>query len=179
MLTIGLGGIAGLAAIFTEPNKIPDEVLARSMIVLFAISAIVVVLFSAMGISTYANHLRHVEKLSREPELADLQAKSAKSEKSILSHAKWVLVATFIGALALIVFAGQKLINPHPVGPEAAMAIAQQLIRLQPGNPVPKSLDHFQLVGSDYIITYVTDQNSKYTVKVTSDKNAVLEIATQ
>lgn len=177
MLAIGLAGVAGLAAIFTEPTRIPEEFLARSMIVLFAITAILVVIFSAMGISTYANHLRHVEKLSREPGSSKLEAKRAKSESGILWHARVILVMASIGAITLIVFALGQLLNAHTVGPEAAMELAQRLIRLQPGNPNPKSLDHFQLVGSDYIITYVTDQNSqKYTVKVTSAKNAVLEI---
>jgi hypothetical protein len=176
MIAVGLGGIAGLAAIFTERSKIPDEFLTRSTIIIFAISALVVVGWSAMGISTYANHLRDVDKLARKPEDSVLIKNRKESEEGILHHARVTLIAAFVGALALIAFAGLQLINPHPVGPEAAMETAQRLIRLQPGNPIPKSLDHFQLVGSDYIITYVTDQNKKYTVKVTTDKNEVSEI---
>src|SRR5208282_5855100 len=67
MLAIGLGGIAGLAAIFTDPDKIPVESWRVAMLSLFAVSAIVVVISSADGISTYANHLRDVRRLSREP----------------------------------------------------------------------------------------------------------------
>jgi hypothetical protein len=176
MLTVGLGGIAGLAALFTEQNKIPDEPLAKSMLTIFAISAIVVVIWSAMGISTYANHLRDVERLARDRQSSALKTKRDQSEKGILSHARITLVAASIGAVALIVFAGLKLFSSHPVGPEAAMEIAQRLIRLQPGNPVPKSLEHFQLVGNYYVITYVTAQNQNYTVKLTTEKNAVVEI---
>lgn len=65
-------------------------------------------------------------------------------------------------------------------GQEAALKAAQEFIHLLPGNPVPTSLTHFQVVGSDYMITFVTNQNSqKYTVKVTGDKNAVSEITPQ
>src|SRR5260370_11520971 len=64
MLAIGLGGIAGLAAIFTDADKIPEEFYLKAILAIFALSAILVVIASGMGISAYANHLRDVKKLA-------------------------------------------------------------------------------------------------------------------
>jgi hypothetical protein len=60
MLTIGLGGIAGLAAIFTDESKIPDDIASRVTLGTFALSSIAVVVSATFGISTYANYLRQI-----------------------------------------------------------------------------------------------------------------------
>jgi hypothetical protein len=66
---------------------------------------------------------------------------------------------------------------PHAVGAEAALSAASKILSEHPGNPSPQTLDHFQTVGSDYLITYVTNPNQiRYTVRVNRDTNAILEI---
>jgi hypothetical protein len=74
MLTIGLGGIAGLAAIFTEEGKIPGDIASRVMLGIFAVSSMAVVIASTFGISSYANFLREIGWLAegRDKQLASL-----------------------------------------------------------------------------------------------------------
>lgn len=180
MLTIGLGGIAGLAAIFTDEGKIPDGAWSKGTLIAFAICAIVVVVWSAMGISTYANHLRDVHKLSLDPNSDDLKRNRDHSEHGILSHARITLLAASAAAMALIIFAGVRLFGAEETGAAAAMGLASKTIRFQPGNPTPTSLDHFQTVGDAYLVTYVTEPNRvQYTVRVKRDKNEVVEITKQ
>jgi hypothetical protein len=180
MLTMGLAAIAGLAAIFTEPDKIPGELVSRITIVLFAVSAIVVVIWSAMGISTYANHLRDVDNLSRNPDSEDLKKKLAQTGRGMLSHAKVTLVSATVGALALIAFAGAKLFILHPSSAnesaEKAIAAANRFVKALPGNPEIAGLDHFQIEGPDYVVTYFSNQDPhKYIVRVGRDSNEVSE----
>lgn len=177
MLTIGLGGIAGLAAIFTDSDKIPEDLWPRGMLSLFAICAVLVVIFSAMGISSYANHLRDVEKISREPGSEKLIADRAGSEKSIIIHAQGALLASGVSAIALIVFAGLKLFQSHAIGPEAAMKFARTLVGEQSGNTSPLLLEHFQISGNEYLVTYSIDGGKiKYSVSISRDSYHPIEI---
>lgn len=180
MLAIGLAGIAGLAALFTDPDKIPDEFWQVATLSLFAISALAVVIASTNGISTYANHLQDVKNLSNAPTGANveqLQKIRDQSGKSILSHAKAALAASWVGAGSLIAFAALMLFGAHAVGAEAAMNVARKIVSEQPGNPSPEMLDHFQTVGDDYLITYVTNPGQlKYMVRVDRRTNSILEI---
>jgi len=177
MLTVGLGGLAGLAAIFTDADKIPDDLLLRIPLGLFALCALVVVIACADGISVYANHLRHVKRAEVDPNDRNLQSKLTQSESSILNHAKAAMAASWVAAAALTFFAGVKLYQQPMVGADAAMRTARKFVIDQPGNPSPKALDHFQASGSDYLITYVTDPNGvKYTVRINRETNKLVEI---
>ncbi len=177
MLAIGLGGIAGLAAIFTDADKVPEEALLKVSLSVFGLCAIAIVIYSGNGISAYANHLRDVKKLADEPEDRQLQSNAAGSEQSILSHARGLFVLSLAASAALILFAGIRLFQTPKVGAEAAMRLARKLVTEQPGSPSPRSLDHFQTVGNDYLITYVTEPNQvKYYVRISRDKNTIEEI---
>ena len=180
MLAIGLGGIAGLAAIFTDADRIPEEFCLKASLAVFAVSAIFIVVFSGMGISAYANHLRDIKNLADNADntrTAGLEANAAGSEGSILLHARIVFVLSLLGAAALILFAGIKLFETPKLGADAAMRLARKIITEQPGSPSPQSLDHFQTNGTDYIVTYVTEPNQvKYTVRINRDKNGAEEI---
>jgi len=157
MLAIGLAGVAGLATIFTDPDRIPDEFWRIAVLSLFAIAAIVVVISSADGISTYANYLREIRRLSRDPANAGLTQSCGEYEKSVLNHASVTLVASWVGAVSLAAFAGLMVFGAHSIGPEAAMRSARKIVGEQPGNPSPETLEHFQTLGVDYLVTYVTN----------------------
>ena len=144
---------------------------------LFAIAAIILVVVSSDGISTYANYLRAVEKASRDPTDRNLQAKQRKAEKSILTHAKWAIVLSWIAATMLIIFSIVRIVQPS-AGAEAAMKKAREIVSKQPGHPIPQSLEHFRTVADDYLITYITDPNQiRYTVTVNRRTNSVSDIA--
>jgi hypothetical protein len=176
MLTVGLAGIAGLAAIFTDQGKIPDQLLTRATLVGFALSAVALVIASALGISAYANYLRDVNRLSNDPGNAELLEDCANSTGGILRYARISLIAAGLAAFALIAFSFLQL-RSRPLGAEAAMNKARQIIIEQPGQPEPIGLDHFQSAGSDYLITYVTDPGKiKYMVRVDRNTNDVLEV---
>ena len=147
------------------------------MLSLFAISAIVVVLVSSDGISVYANHLRNVDRLSRSPNNEEFRQARNTSESGILLHARITLVASWVGAVSLVAFVGLMLFDVHENGVEAAMTAAKKIVSEQPGKPSVQTLDHFQIVGSDYLVTYVTNPGQvKYTVRVDRNTNSILEI---
>jgi hypothetical protein len=176
-LTIALAGIGGLAAILVDVNKIPNDWPSKGLLMAFGISAVLLVIASSDGISTYANYLRAVQKASLNPTDGGLRTEQQGSEQSILTHARWAIVLSWIAALILIAFAFWRVVQPS-AGAEAAMEKAREIVSIQPGNPTLRSLEHFRTVGDDYLITYITDPNqARYTVKVNSHTNSVLEVA--
>jgi hypothetical protein len=60
MLTLGLAGIAGAAAILIDSTKIPNDLLSMIAISTFGVALLVTSSASAMGLSTYANFLRAI-----------------------------------------------------------------------------------------------------------------------
>jgi hypothetical protein len=180
MLAVGLAGIGGIAAIFTETGKIPEWPLLRVSLAIFAICAVVVVISSSDGISVYANHLRDVRKLAdntNEQQEQSLKRKVDASERSILTHAKWAIAASWVGALSLLIFAILRLIWPDGIGVEGAMKRAREIITEQSGSPSLIRLDKLETSPSEYIISYLTEPGDlKYTFKIKRDDYNEMEI---
>ena len=57
-LTIGLAGLAGTAAFFTDTSKIPSDSMTIGAIIVMGLMLLATVGASLMGLSTYANLLK-------------------------------------------------------------------------------------------------------------------------
>src|ERR1700722_10057266 len=54
-LTLGLAGIGGVAALFTDPSRVPGDTFSKWGLVLAGGGPVLVVAFAVMGLSAYAN----------------------------------------------------------------------------------------------------------------------------
>lgn len=64
-LTLGLAGIGGVAALFTDPSRVPSDTFSKWVLVLAGAGLVFVVAFAVMGLSAYANLLTVSAKISR------------------------------------------------------------------------------------------------------------------
>src|SRR5690349_4812000 len=64
-LTLGSAGLAGIAALFTDPARVPADTLSKCIIAVAGLSLILIVAFAAMGLSSYANFLTAVDSEAR------------------------------------------------------------------------------------------------------------------
>lgn len=78
-LTLGLGGVA---ALFTDPSRVPSDTFSKWVLVLVGAGLVFVVAFAVMGLSAYANLLTVSAKISRNTK--DVE----KCSKGVRDHAR-------------------------------------------------------------------------------------------
>jgi hypothetical protein len=113
-VTLGLAGLAGTAAFFTDTSKIPSDPLTAGAIVVMALMLLWTVGASLMGLSTYANLLK--AHANSETTVANLRT-------SMISHAKQVFVAIGLTATAFAAYAGLQFANRKDSAVTAADAV--------------------------------------------------------
>ena len=116
-LTLGLAGLAGIAAFFTDTAKIPSDSGSLGAVCVIGVALLVVVGAALMGLSVYANLL----KANSAGEPVD------GFRKSMIGHARWVFVAILVTALAFIVYAGLQI--AHRAAPRIAAGEAIAIAR--------------------------------------------------
>ncbi len=113
-LTLGLAGLAGTAAFFTDTSKIPADTWSIWTIIVMGIALLTTVAMSLMGIGVYANLLKAISAGDAPDDFRG----------SLLSHARFVFLAIAATALAFVVYAGAQLANRRaPVSMISAEAI--------------------------------------------------------
>ena len=143
-LTLSLAGIAGLAALFADVDKIPSDYWTRLVISLTGIILLATAAASIFGISSYANLLRQIEKETADPDKSKDRYNSTYYKEDIVRHALASFWGLMLTGMALLVFAGLRML-PHPVfGPEAALSLGHRIIVGQLGSGHSIDLDHFE-----------------------------------
>jgi hypothetical protein len=139
-LTLGLAGLAGIAALFTDADRIPTDVASKCIVVVAGLALGVTILFAVMGLSAYANLLN---ALAREAGLisATVQSPRPPSEYSagIIFDAQIVMIALFVAWVSLMSFAGLRLFSKATTNAETALATARTIVGKETGQP-PESL---------------------------------------
>jgi hypothetical protein len=109
-LTLGTAVLAGIAALFTDPARIPSQRVALFAVLLVAVSLLVMIAWSAMGLSSYANLLKEVAVqaglIPNTSRSAGRTALPINYADGVVSHAQIVLlglVGVVIGLIALLV----------------------------------------------------------------------------
>lgn len=138
-LTLGLAGIGGVAALFTDPSRVPSDTFSKWVLVLAGAGLVFVVAFAVMGLSPYANLLTVSAKISRNTK--DVE----KYSKGVRDHARVVIIALSVALAGTITFAVNRLFAP-PTTPEGAVTDRRRFRRQ--GNEAHYRHDPFRQDGS-------------------------------
>ena len=119
-LTLGLAGLAGTAAFFTDTSKIPKDSLSIATIIVMGVALLATVAASLMGISVYANLLKG---LSTGRNVNGFR-------KSMIGHARGIFVAILFVAGAFVTYGGVQIANRRnsSIADAEALGIARKAI---------------------------------------------------
>jgi hypothetical protein len=130
-LTLGSAGIAGLAALFTDPTRVPADGFSKGTVLGGAIGLGIVVAFAIMGLSTYANLLTATASSD-----AKIQERVPVYAEGVRNHARWVIIGLISGFLGLGLFAGYRLLFASAAAtPESAIEAATVLVSKETKQP--------------------------------------------
>jgi hypothetical protein len=172
-LTLGLAGIGGVAALFTDTSRIPGDSLSKWLLLAAGAGLLFVVAFAIMGLSTYANLLTATAKTPTD------KNEVTKYTKGVRDHARVVIIALFVALVGTVVFAVNRLFA-SPATPESAVTAAADFVAAQ--TKLTTDRLHFNRMEVDndaYVVTYaVPTTNSDVTVRV-AKKDGTVTQATQ
>jgi len=158
-LTLGLAGVAGLAALFIDADKVPAGFWIKGLICARGVALLAVAALAICGIGAYANFLRQTET----------------SGQNADHYRKWIahfinacLVALFVAGLLLIAFAATRIFSANALGPETALTTARSFAEKQLTSPAQSLvLDKFASDPADYVVHYVVEPtNVTYVIRV-------------
>ena len=187
-LTLSSAGLAGFSIFFTEPDRTPDSLLVRVVIILAGIGLLFVTGAALSGIGSYANFLRKTETETRAAAVGTaatavttasttttvpVPTKQSKKtaeyyRKDVVMHANCCLVGLFITGIILMVFAGLRIFSPDQLGPEQALHRGREIIRdevARPGQSI--TLDSFNSDSGGYSVKFVIEpSHDTYLIKL-------------
>jgi hypothetical protein len=173
-LTLGSAGIAGIAALFTDPARIPADLLSKCAILGAGAALGTVVYYSAMGLSVYANLLTAT---ANEAAGKPLQKPALFYVDGLRHHARGVVVGLFFAFIAIGIFAGYRLFFLTTAGsPEAAIETASLLVSKETKQPLDTLyLTRMDVDNDAFIVTYfVTLTNSDATVRISKKDGSMI-----
>jgi hypothetical protein len=178
-LTLGSAGLAGIAALFTDPTRVPTDALSKYVIAIAGISLIVIVAFAAMGLSAYANLLTEVAREARLiPKGRSTSVTSQNYTNGVITHAQVIIVGLFMAWLSLSTFAGIKLFTPFSTSADAALTISRTIASKETGQP-PQSLylASLDVEKEDFVMTYNDNATqSQITIRVSKNDGTVTKV---
>jgi hypothetical protein len=168
-LTLGLAGIGGIAALFTDTTKIPAEPWARILIGAGGFLALVTVAAALFGISAYANLLA---VLSKGKPVATFEAGIIRDAKLAYAGLGFAGIAFFLFGLARLLFSNA------PVSADATLGLARQAIIAAAGPGAdPITLDRYEAGSKEVVVNYaVGPAAQKYTVHIDRASSSVTSI---
>ena len=170
-LTLGTASLAGMAALFADPSKIPSEFASRVLAGVCAVLFIVTVYACISGLSTYANLLVERARESRPaaPDAVSRPRLEARDyEKSMVNHARGAFISLFLTGAALLVFTGLRVFYHGTVSPDAALGVAWQLVKNEMGREDQSiQLEYLGLEDGNFVIRFGTSSGQRtYVVRV-------------
>ena len=173
-LTLGLAGIGGVAALFTDPSRVPSDTLSRWVLVLAGAGLVFVVAFAVMGLSAYANLLTVSAKVPRDTKDVD------KYSKGVRDHARVVIIALSVALAGTVTFAVNRLFAP-PTTPEGAVTTAAGFVAKE--TKLTADMIHFDKMEADsdaYVVTFsVPTTGNGFTVRVAKKDGGVAQATQQ
>jgi hypothetical protein len=179
MLTLGLGGIAGIAVFFTDPTRVPKDLLSIIAVCVAGVALGVVVLAAGAGLSAYANLLTNIARANGLIPAAT-QTDTVTPQQyatSLVSRARWVFIATLVASLGVIVFASAQMFRVAPVSAEEAVAKTRAVIAKGAGQGEPM-LQSLRLQDGTFIVTFAT-ATTQFTAHVAEKGGEVLQLLRQ
>jgi hypothetical protein len=173
-LTLGLAGIGGVAALFTDPSRVPSDDFSKRVLVVAGAGLLFVVAFAVMGLSAYANLLTVSAKNPRKG--ADVE----KYSKGVRNHARVVIVALSMALAGTVTFAVNRLFAP-PTTPEGAVTTATGFVVKE--TKLTADMIHFDKMETDgdaYVVTFsVPTTGNGFTVRVAKKDGSVAQATQQ
>jgi hypothetical protein len=174
-LTLGSAGLAGFSIFFIEPDKIPDSLPIRIIILLAGLGLLFVTGAALSGIGSYANFLRRTEteaSTAVTPAATTATGQTPKTaayyRQNVVLHANSCLVGIFVSGLIITVFAGLRIFSPSQLGPEQALNRGRDIVKnqlIRPGQTY--TLDSFSSDVDSYSVKYVLEPNhATYLIKL-------------
>jgi hypothetical protein len=173
-LTLGLAGIGGVAALFTDPSRIPSDTLPKWMLVFAGAGLLFVVAFAIMGLSAYANLLTVTAKVPGDKQ------EVTKYSNGVRNHARVVIVALFVALIGTVAFAVDRLFAPAAT-PGGAVAAAADFVAKE----TKLTTDRIRFAGMTtdndfYVVTYsVPTIGTDYTVRVAKKDGSLTQVTPQ
>jgi hypothetical protein len=153
-LTLGLAGIGGIAALFTDPSRVPSDTCSKWMLLCAGTGLLFVVAFAVMGLSAYANLLTVAARVPRKADDVD------KYSKGVRDHA--------------------RLFTP-PTTPEGAVTTAASFVATE--TKLTADMVHFDKMETDgdaYVVTFsVPTTGNAFTVRVAKKDGSVAQVSQQ
>jgi hypothetical protein len=175
-LTLGSAGIAGIAALFTDPTRIPADLLSKLAMFLAGTSLAFVVYYAVMGLSVYANLLAAT---ANEAAGKPLEQPASSYFDGLRDHARGVVVALFATFIAIGLFSVNRLFFLPTVGTaESAIDAASAFVGKETRQPADTLyLMRFETDNDAFMVTYfVTATNSEATVRVSKKDGSVIRL---
>lgn len=173
-LTLGLAGIGGVAALFTDPSRIPADNLSKILLLVAGAGLLFVVAFAIMGLSTYANLLMVTAKNPLD------QNEVKKFTKGVRNHARVVIISLFAALVGTVCFAGIRLFASS-TSPDGAVSIAADFVAKQ--TKLTTDRIHFSRMEAEndgYVVTFaVPTTSSDMTVRVSTKDGTITQVAQQ
>jgi hypothetical protein len=156
-LTLGSAGLAGMAALFTDPTRVPTDIIAKVLAVLSGASLLFMVAWAAMGISSYGNLLTSIARKAgfsfapkpthpKEPEFF---------ARGVTQHARVIIVALGCAWIFLSAFALYKIWAPGTISVDIALSNIKGTLSKEAGiDPSLIPLERLDEDAQYYIATY-------------------------
>lgn len=171
-LTLGLAGIGGVAALFTDPSRIPSDAPSKWVLLAAGAGLLFVVAFAIMGLSTYANLLTATAKTLPDKD------EVAKYIKGVRNHARVVIIALFVALIGTVVFAVNRLFAPL-TSPDSAVTVAADFVAKQSKLTSDRvQFNRMEAENDAYVVTFtVPTTSSDVTVRVSKKDASVTQAA--
>ncbi|WP_338835146.1 hypothetical protein [Bradyrhizobium septentrionale] len=173
-LMLGLAGIGGVAALFTDPSRVPSDTFSKWVLVLAGAGLLFVVAFAVMGLSAYANLLTVSARIPQNADDVD------KYSKGVRGHARVVIIALSLALAGTVMFAVNRLFAP-PTTPEGAVTTAAGFVAKE--TKLTADMIHFDKMETDgdaYVVTFsVPTTGNGFTIRVAKKDGSVAQATQQ
>ena len=174
-LTLGLAGIGGIAALFTDPSRVPGDTFSKWSILCGAFGLLLVVMFAIMGLSSYANLLTVT---ARNP---TNQQEMSNYANGVRNHARVVIIGLLLAFLGISAFALNRLFASPATTPESAVTAAADFVSKETKLTSDRIYFTRMVAESDaFVVTYsVPTTGSEVTVRVAKRDGSVTHATKQ
>jgi hypothetical protein len=172
-LTLGLAGIGGVAALFTDSSRVPSDTFSKWVLLCAGAGLMFVVAFAIMGLSAYANLLTVAAKVPRNEDQVTVYS------KGIRDHARVVIISLSLALIGTVAFAVNRLFTSSAT-PESAVTAAADFVAKETKLTIDRI--HFTGMATDndaYVVTYsVPTIGNDFTVRVAKKDGSIHQVST-
>ena len=167
-----------MAAVFTDPTRVPSDVLSKILVALSGASLLFIVAYAAQEVPPYGNLLTSIARGAGFSAISSSR-KARPPEvfaRGVTQHARVVIVALGCAWLFLSIFALVKLWTPASANVDAALLNMKAVLSKETGlDPQSIPLDRLEIDGADYVGIYRAGTD-KITVRATRDDGKIRQI---